>query len=159
DQVDHSTTTHPVSFDPLHLSFDQPGLTPELVEMLVSGAKFDQVDVLGYDSGATGTPLAVDYSFGLASVAKLNLDASGLAELDLRYPAQELRYHQQNPDGTSPSTPTGTAAWNQINKQHSFIDVGQGSPDPLPAPPKLPGDDAAPAFDSSSLHYYVRFKP
>src|SRR5262249_26055492 len=54
-----------VTFNPLHLSFTQLGLDPQLFQMLAAGTHFKEVDVLGYNESQNTSHLVVDYSFGL----------------------------------------------------------------------------------------------
>jgi VCBS repeat-containing protein len=107
-----------VSFNPLELTFDQPGLDPQLFKMLAQGAHFKEVDVLGYHPGADSSPLAVDYSFGTVFADKLGLDATGKTQLELQYGAEEIQQVNNHPplavDDTGDALAGGTAAGNVL---------------------------------------------
>ena len=142
-----------VTFDPLHLSLDQPGLNPQLFEMLAAGEPFKEVDVLGYQVGADSSQLAIDYSFGLVAAQTLGIDASGTTQIDLQYGSEEIQTFTQQPDGSvSPDT---SAAWDRVKNVSGFND-GEGAGPPLVAPPSLPTTGVSAGVDTSSLHYYVQ---
>src|SRR3954452_5765396 len=145
-----------VTFNPLHLSFEQPGLDPLLFSMLASGTPFKEVDVLGYHLGADGSHLVVDYSFGLAAGENLTADPSGKTQLDLQYGAEEIQTFAQRPDGSFPSTPDAVGAWDAIRNISAFSFSGESSATPIAPPLTLPSAGVSPGVDTSSLHYYLR---
>ena len=106
-----------VTFDPLHLSLDQPGLNPQLFEMLAAGEPFKEVDVLGYQVGADSSQLAIDYSFGLVAAQTLSLDASGVTQVDLQDGSEEIQYFDNLP--SVPATPVVTAVSSSVNASAS----------------------------------------
>ena len=142
------------TFNPLHLSFDQPLLNPYVFQMLARGTHFSEVDVLGYNVAGNTSNLAIDYSFGLVLANALNFDSLGETQLDLQYRSQAIRYYSQQPDGSPATMPTTSSAWDVIDNAADF-----GSSSPLDPPLTLPTDATSSHSDSSSLQYYVRFTP
>jgi VCBS repeat-containing protein len=141
-----------VAFNPLELSLEQPALDPLLLQMLASGTPFKQVDVLGYHHGASESDLAVDYSFGLVAASSLNIDVTGVTQLELQYGALEIQQFAQLPDGSfAPDTAQG---WNRVQNISGF--GGSGIGPLLDAPTTLPVDGVSPPIHTSSLHYYLR---
>ncbi len=140
-----------VTFNPLHLSFTQPGLDPQLFQMLAAGTLFKEVDVLGYNVSGDGSHLVVDYSFGLVAGKTMSIDQSGITQLDLEFGQQEIQHFTQNPDGSFPSTPDTSGGWDRVRN----IQVG---PDQFADPPlTLPTSGVSSDTGGISLHDYVRF--
>jgi hypothetical protein len=152
------------TFDPLHLTFSQLALDPELLKLLTSGATLKEVDVLGYSQsqgqgqgqgGVSGQHLVEDYSFGLVGAKELATDDSGVTSLDLQYGSQEIQFYQQNTNGSFPSSPTSTQAWSTVTNSPTFSTNGTAQSTPATAPLTLPAAQVAPS--SGALDYYVRF--
>ena len=148
------------TFDPLHLTFSQLALDPELLKLLTSGATLKEVDVLGYSQsqgqgGVSGQHLVEDYSFGLVGAKELATDDSGVTSLDLQYRSQEIQFYQQNTNGSFPSSPTSTQAWSTVTNSPTFSTNGTAQSTPATAPLTLPAAQVAPS--SGALDYYVRF--
>ncbi len=150
--IDSSGTAHGMArFDPLTLTFTQHGLEPALLQMLAEGTAFQEVDVLGYTPGSSGT-LAVDYSFGLVGTGDLTIDSSGQTTAKLQYGAEEIQTTTTNQIGT---TTINKAAWNLINNNNHFY-TGTTRTAPIGAPTTLPTIDTT-AVQVGGLTYYVRF--
>src|SRR5262249_40658541 len=97
-----------VTLNPLHLSFEQPGLDPILFQSLAAGTALQQVDIFGIDGDSSQE--TVDYSFRLALGQKLSIDQTGVTQFDLAYVSQIIH----DPTAADPSAPSSSFNWNQL---------------------------------------------
>jgi VCBS repeat-containing protein len=86
-----------VTFNPLHLSFDQPLLNPFLFQDEAMGVAFEEVDVLGYRAGKDTARLLIEYSFEPVIATTMGIDQSGVTQLDLEYGDEQIQYVNHRP--------------------------------------------------------------
>src|SRR5262249_13109235 len=105
-----------VTFNPAHLSLQQPELNPELLQLLAKGTALKQVDILGYDA-TNNNQLAVDYTLKVAVPEKVSIDQSGVTQLDLGYAAQVIEV----PSSGSPLPTTGVSPSVDTSSQQYYV--------------------------------------